>query len=71
MWNNIPLNTKKIILVSISRTIGRGRYNHNRLSQIEEVCPIQDVTCADDTNKVVKVVFSVHSAQVRVIICLV
>ena len=34
------------------------------LTQVEDTCPLQDVTCADDTNKVVKVIFSVDSAQV-------
>ena len=51
-------------LVSITRArsvSSKGR----QLSQIEDVCPLQDVTCADDTNKVVKVFFSVHSAKVR------
>ena len=35
-----------------------------RLSQIEEGCPLRDVTCADDTDKVVKVLFSVETAEV-------
>ena len=52
-----------IISVSVSRLRPRGR--DGRLSQIEDVCPRQDVTCADDTNKVVKVIFSVQSAKVK------
>ena len=52
-----------IISVSVSRLRPRGR--DGRLSQIEDVCPRQDVTCADDTNKVVKVIFSVQSAKVN------
>ena len=35
-----------------------------RLSQIEEGCPLRDVTCADDTDKVVKVLFSIETAEV-------
>ena len=49
---------------SVSRLKPRGG-GQERLSQIEDVCPRQDVTCADDTNKVVKVIFSVHSAKVH------
>ena len=43
----------------------RSRMNtKSTLTQVEDTCPLQDVTCADDTNKVVRVIFSVDSAQV-------
>ena len=54
-------------VVSVSRSPrsrNPAQNNSRTLVEIEDVCPVQDATCADDTNKVVKVIFSVESAKV-------
>ena len=62
MWG---ITTELLVSVLKNRPGIRSRMNtKSTLTQIEGTCPLQDVTCADDTNKVVRVIFSVDTAQV-------
>ena len=53
-----------VLLITNLNVSARIKSSGARLSQIEEGCPLRDVTCADDTDKVVKVLFSVETAEV-------